>query len=184
MLGFGGVLSSFPNDRLKAEQGLTLEAKWFVQGTNECFNTELKTNLVHSALGESRLVNYSCLNSAKHLCHYVLSSVKPSCVSRSNWEPLLRTWNGIFAEKVVLLHQFGQLPEGTEASQTGFWVPGGKWFHFFLSLKMHVLVPQSQSARKVTQNRSNRRMAGKGYFKIQETRMCCRHFKEKKNKIT
>lgn len=86
-----GGLSSFPNDRLKAEQGLTLEAKWFVQGTNECFNTELKTNLVHSALGESRLVNYSCLNSAKHLCHYVLSSVKPSCVSRSNWEPLLRT---------------------------------------------------------------------------------------------
>lgn len=40
-------------------------------------------------------------------------------------------------------------------------------------------VPQSKSARKVTQN-SNRRMAGKGYFKIQEIRMCCRHFKEKK----
>lgn len=95
MLGFGGVLSSFPNDRLKAEQGLTLEAKWLSIGTpnsaNVCFNTELKTNLVHSALGESRLFNYSCLNSAKHLCNYVLSSVKPSCVSRSNWELLLRT---------------------------------------------------------------------------------------------
>lgn len=44
---------------------------------------------------------------------------------------------------------------------------------------MLVLAPPSKSARKVTQN-SNTRMAGKGYFKIQETRMCCRHFKEKK----
>lgn len=35
MLGFGGFLFSFPNDRLKAERGLTLEAKWLSMGNSQ-----------------------------------------------------------------------------------------------------------------------------------------------------